>query len=125
MTATGSVHAAPVASAGQRCHVISDMIICSCNVITKARILAAADAVARERPGLPVTPGRIFRALGARPQCGTCFAMIRRIIADAGIAFTCPEPLATVAEVEVEVVEIVEIEVTTVEITFDPTAKVA
>jgi hypothetical protein len=70
-----------------------------------------------------VTPGRIFRALGARPQCGTCFAMIRRIIADAGIAFTCPEPLATVAEVEV--VEIVEIEVTTVEITFDPTAKVA
>jgi hypothetical protein len=52
--------------------------------------------------------------------------MIRRIIADAGIAFTCPEPLATVAEVEVvEVVEVVEIEVTTVEITFDPTAKVA
>ena len=102
------------------------MIICSCNVITKARILAAADAVARERPGLPVTPGRIFRALGARPQCGTCFGMIRRIIADAGIAFTCPEPIATVADVElVEVVEIVEVEVTTVEITFDPTVKVA
>ena len=103
---------------------IHDMIICSCNVITKARILAAAEAVARERPGLPVTPGRIFRALDARPQCGTCFMMIRRIIADAGIAFTCPEPLATVADGEPEVA-MVEIEATAPEIGFDPAAKVA
>jgi bacterioferritin-associated ferredoxin len=99
------------------------MIICSCNVITKARILAAAAALASEQPGDPVTPGRIFRVLGARPQCGTCFAMVRRIVADAGIAFTCPEPLATVAEVTV--VETVEIEVTTVEVGFDPGSKVA
>jgi len=105
---------------------IPAMIICSCNVISKARILAAAEVVARAEPGLPVTPGRVFRALGARPQCGTCFMMIRRIIADAGIAFTCPEPLATDAEVTVTVVEIeVEIETTTIEIVFDPTSKVA
>ena len=49
--------------------------------------------------------------------------MVRRIVADAGIAFTCPEPLATVAEVTV--VESVEIEVTTVEVGFDPGSKVA
>jgi bacterioferritin-associated ferredoxin len=74
------------------------MIICSCNVLTKARIAAAAEALAREAPDRPVTPGRCFRALGARPQCGTCFALVRRIVADAGITFTCPEPLATVAD---------------------------
>jgi len=74
------------------------MIICSCNVLSKARIAAAADTLAREAPDRPVTPGRCFRQLGARPQCGTCFAPVRRIIADAGITFTCPEPLATVSD---------------------------
>ncbi|MCB1498447.1 MAG: (2Fe-2S)-binding protein [Bauldia sp.] len=93
------------------------MIICSCNVITKARIVAAADQLARESPGQPVTPGRISRALGARPQCGTCFALIRRIVADAGLSVTCPEPLATVAEQDVTAAEI--------EIAFDQTGKVA
>jgi len=93
------------------------MIICSCNVITRARIVAAADQLAREFPGRPVTPGRIFRALGARPQCGTCFALIRRIVADAGMSFTCPEPLATVADQDVTAAEI--------EIAFDQTGKVA
>jgi len=99
------------------------MIICSCNVISKARIIAAADVAAREEPGRPVTPGRIFRELAARPQCGTCFAMVRRIIADAGITFTCPEPLAT--DAEATVVEITTVEITTVEIVFDRTEKVA
>lgn len=102
---------------------IGDMIICSCNVVTKARILAAAAALADENPGQPVTPALIFRRLGARPQCGTCFAMVRRIVADAGIAFTCPEPLATVAEVTV--VTTVDIAVTTVEAGFDQGSKVA
>ena len=74
------------------------MIVCSCNVLTKQRIRAAAEALAVEDPFRPITPGRLFRALGARPQCGTCFSVIRTIIADAGLAFTCPEPLASVAE---------------------------
>ena len=99
------------------------MIICSCNVITKARILAAAAALVREAPGLPVTPGRIFRVLGARPQCGTCFAMVRRIVADAGIAFTCPEPLATVAEVSDA--DNPGIEAATGEGAFDPASSLA
>jgi bacterioferritin-associated ferredoxin len=70
------------------------MIVCSCSVLSKANITATAQMLAKAEPGRPVTPGRIFRALGARPQCGTCFSLIRQIVADAGIAFTCPEPLA-------------------------------
>ena len=74
------------------------MIICSCNVLTGAAIVAAAKALHAEDPLRPVTPGRLFRALGARPQCGTCFVTVRRMVADAGIPFTCPEPLASVAD---------------------------
>jgi bacterioferritin-associated ferredoxin len=74
------------------------MIVCSCAVLTKARVLAAAEGLARERPSRPVTAGRVFRALGAKPQCGICHGPIRTIIAEAGLAFTCPEPLASEAE---------------------------
>ncbi len=86
------------------------MIVCSCNVLTRERIAAAAEELSAEDPLRPVTPGRLFRALGARPQCGTCFATVRRIVADAGIAFTCPEPLASDAE-EGEEEMVVEIDV--------------
>jgi bacterioferritin-associated ferredoxin len=101
------------------------MINCSCNVLTKARILAAARELAALEPDRPITPGRLFRALGARPRCGTCFSLIRTMIAEAGLTFTCPEPLATVAEetetiVEVmEVIEVVEVTVA-VEIEREP-----
>ncbi len=82
------------------------MIVCSCNVLTKARIRATAEALAAEDPLRPITPGRLFRSLGARPQCGTCFSVIRTIVADAGLTFTCPEPLATEAEAVEETTEI-------------------
>jgi len=74
------------------------MIVCSCNVLARTRILAAAQALAAEDPFRPITPGRLFKALGARPNCGACFTTIRKVIADAGLTFTCPEPLASVAE---------------------------
>jgi bacterioferritin-associated ferredoxin len=76
------------------------MIVCSCNVLTPAQIVAAAHELAAADPARPITPGRLFKALGARPQCGTCFTNIRAIIADAGFIFTCPEPLASSAEVD-------------------------
>ena len=85
--------------------------------MTKARIRAAAEMLARENPGRPLTPGLIFRALGVRPQCGTCFAFIRRIVADSGFTFTCPEPLATVAEDDLSAADM--------EIAFDQAEKVA
>jgi bacterioferritin-associated ferredoxin len=74
------------------------MIICSCNVLTDARIMEMAERLAADDPMRPLTPGRLFRALAARPNCGTCFSAIRTMIADAGLVFTCPEPLASVAE---------------------------
>lgn len=74
------------------------MIVCSCKVLTRARVMAAAEALARAEPGRPVTAGRVFRALGAKPQCGTCMPLIRRIAAEAGAVVSCPEPLASVAE---------------------------
>ncbi|MBZ0229504.1 MAG: (2Fe-2S)-binding protein [Bauldia sp.] len=74
------------------------MIVCSCNVLTEARVIAAAEALGTAEPARPVTAGRIFRALGTRPQCGTCLSLIRRISAEAGATVSCPEPLATVAE---------------------------
>jgi bacterioferritin-associated ferredoxin len=74
------------------------MIVCSCRVLTKAAVMTAAEAMARAEPGRPVTAGRIFRALGTRPQCGTCLPVIRRLAAEAGAVVSCPEPLATVAE---------------------------
>lgn len=82
------------------------MIVCSCNVLTKTRIRETAEALAAEDPFRPITPGRLFRALGARPNCGTCFSLIRAIVADAGLTFTCPEPLASVAEAAADSEEI-------------------
>jgi bacterioferritin-associated ferredoxin len=96
------------------------MIVCSCNVLNKARIVATARELAAEDPFRPLTPGRLFRRLGARPNFGTCFSTIRTIIAEAGLAFTCPEPLASVAEAAEDEVEIVEI----LAVEFDPSGAV-
>jgi len=74
------------------------MIVCSCSVLTKARIVATAETLAAADPARPVTPGRLFKALGAKPQCGTCFTVMRSLFAQAGISFTCPEPLASQAD---------------------------
>lgn len=74
------------------------MIVCSCNVLAAKKIAAAARTLALRDPDRPVTPGRLFRELGARPQCGTCLTNLRQIVADAGLKLTCPEPLASAAE---------------------------
>lgn len=74
------------------------MIVCSRAVITKASILATAKALAQELPYRPVSAGRVFRRLGARPHCGICYGPIRGIIAETGLAFTCPAPLASEVE---------------------------
>jgi len=74
------------------------MIVCSCNVLTKARVVAAAETLIRKDPARAVTPGRILKELGVRAQCAVCFGLIRRVVAEAGVLVTCPEPLATEAE---------------------------
>lgn len=73
------------------------MILCSCNLLTRANIQAAADALVLADPTRPVTVGRVFLALGVKPQCASCVEMIRRMLRDFGLPITCPEPLASVA----------------------------
>ncbi len=95
------------------------MIVCSCNVISKACLETAAEKLAADDPTRPLTPGRLFQSIGKRPNCGTCARTVRQIIADGGHSFTCPEPLASVADAPpvdadmIEVTEIAEIEIIT------------
>lgn len=74
------------------------MILCSCNVITRAKIIETAEKLAAERPGRPVTPAQVFRELRVKAQCTVCFPVIRAVFVEAGLPFTCPEPLASEAE---------------------------
>jgi len=76
------------------------MIVCSCNALTKARVIAAAEALIRRNPARAVTPGRILKELGVKAQCAICFSLIRTMIAEAGVMVTCPEPLASEAHDE-------------------------
>lgn len=78
------------------------MILCSCNVLTQKRIEAAAAELARTEPDRPVTPGRIFKRLGARPQCGSCFDLIRQVVREQGITVTCPEPLGSAGDLDAD-----------------------
>jgi bacterioferritin-associated ferredoxin len=70
------------------------MILCSCTLLTRAAILAAAQSLVAADPMRAVTPGRIFRVLGVRPNCGSCVDVIRALLRDSGMPMTCPEPLA-------------------------------
>jgi bacterioferritin-associated ferredoxin len=84
------------------------MILCSCNVLTQANIEAAAQVLAETFPGRPVTPAGVFKVLGYRPRCGTCFELVRRLLRDMEMPLTCPEPLDAAAELEVQTTMVVE-----------------
>jgi bacterioferritin-associated ferredoxin len=73
------------------------VILCSCNVLSSTALRTAAERLRTADPALPVTPGRVFQALGVRPQCGSCVELVRRMLRDWGFPATCPEPLATIA----------------------------
>lgn len=77
------------------------MILCSCNTLATSEMRAAAERLRSETPSLPVSPGRVFHALGARPQCGTCITLIRQTLMEWGFEQTCPEPLASIADGDV------------------------
>ena len=63
------------------------MIVCSCNVVSTREIYAMVETLVAEDRDVVLTPGMIYRALGVRPQCGTCL----RNVADL-IHATPPEP---------------------------------
>lgn len=74
------------------------MIVCSCNYLTKTLILETAERLARETPGRPLTPARVYRALGVKAQCTVCFVLVRKLLAESGAIVTCPEPLGSSSE---------------------------
>ncbi|SIT75285.1 (2Fe-2S)-binding protein [Pontibaca methylaminivorans] len=51
------------------------MIICHCHGITDQDIRAAVDWMRAADPGTIVTPGKVYRALGKRADCGGCMPL--------------------------------------------------
>ena len=48
------------------------MIVCSCNALTDHDIHAAVDWMRAADPATLITPGKVWRALGRRADCGGC-----------------------------------------------------
>jgi bacterioferritin-associated ferredoxin len=51
------------------------MIICSCSGISDGDIHAAIDWMRAADPHVIVTPGKVYRALGKRADCGGCLPL--------------------------------------------------
>ncbi len=51
------------------------MIICHCQSISDHDIRAAADWMRAADPQTLITPGKIYRALGKRADCGGCMPL--------------------------------------------------
>ncbi len=56
------------------------MIICSCNVLSDEQLRKAAEEMRADPKGKLPTPGAVFRHLGCRPRCGSCFPSVIDII---------------------------------------------
>lgn len=52
------------------------MIVCHCNQITDQEIRAAVDWMRAADPHTIITPGKVWRALGRRPDCGGCLPLM-------------------------------------------------
>ena len=51
------------------------MIVCQCNNITDRDINAAIDWMRAADPETIITPGKVYRALGKRADCGGCMPL--------------------------------------------------
>jgi bacterioferritin-associated ferredoxin len=58
------------------------MIVCHCNVLTKAAIL---QALGDSPLSMPKSPAQVQKCMGCAPQCGHCVPTIREILAEARI----------------------------------------
>ncbi|GAA6149211.1 (2Fe-2S)-binding protein [Pseudooceanicola nitratireducens] len=48
------------------------MIVCHCNSISDRDIHAAIDWMRAADADTIITPGKVYRALGKKPDCGSC-----------------------------------------------------
>ena len=55
------------------------MIVCSCNRISAAQIVAARDAAS---PSCPFSPGKAYKSLGCKMQCGSCLSTVRALLSE-------------------------------------------
>jgi bacterioferritin-associated ferredoxin len=53
------------------------VIVCSCNRISDAQILAARDS---HPAGCPFSPGRAYKSLGCTMKCGRCVSTVRALL---------------------------------------------
>jgi len=51
------------------------MIICHCMSITDREIRAAVDWMRAADPDTLITPGKVYRALGKKAECGGCLPL--------------------------------------------------
>lgn len=69
-------------------------MLCACSRLTRAEFCTLLQDTIRSDPGLPVTPGRIFRKSGRRVECGLCCARIHRAITEELVRIGLPtQPL--------------------------------
>lgn len=48
------------------------MIVCHCTGITDREIRAAVEWMRAADPATIITPGKVYRALGRKAECGSC-----------------------------------------------------
>jgi bacterioferritin-associated ferredoxin len=53
------------------------VIICSCNVLSEAQILATLEPDSAVRPR---SAGEAYRCLGCAPRCGRCAQTVRKLV---------------------------------------------
>jgi bacterioferritin-associated ferredoxin len=58
------------------------MIVCHCNVLSKADILST---LAEGSVAIPRSAAQVHKCLGCAPQCGRCLPTVRDILAEAKI----------------------------------------
>jgi bacterioferritin-associated ferredoxin len=66
------------------------MIVCHCRGITDRDIRAAVDWMRAADPDTIITPGKVYRALGTRADCGGCMPLFLATMSRCG---TQPVPL--------------------------------
>lgn len=60
------------------------MIVCHCTAITDRDIRAAVDWMRAADARTIITPGKVYRALGKRPDCGGCLPLFMATLEDCG-----------------------------------------
>jgi bacterioferritin-associated ferredoxin len=56
------------------------LIICHCNRIGHRQIVRACADMRAANPDAPVTTAAVYGALGVRPRCGRCAALVAQFI---------------------------------------------